>query len=144
MRRLCVSGGLLFATAALIAGPVFAQNNEKITGNPEAGKTDFAICMACHQIGPNAQNAVGPELNGVIGSKVASDRGGYEFSQALKTAPFKVWTVPELQKWLAGPQKLVSGTKMVFPGFTNETQINDVIAYLAQFNEKGEQKKPSG
>jgi cytochrome c len=142
--RHCVSGGLILATAALIAGPASAQNNAAVTGNPEAGKTDFAICSACHQIGPNAQNAVGPELNGVIGSKVASDRGGYEFSDALKNAPFKVWTLPDLQKWLAGPQKLVAGTKMIFPGLPNETQVNDVIAYLAQFNEKGEQKKPSG
>jgi cytochrome c len=141
MRQSCISGGLLFAMATLITGPAFAQGNEKITGNPEAGKTDFAICSACHQIGPNAQNAVGPELNGVIGTKVASDREGYEFSQALKDAPFKVWTVPDLQKWLAGPQKVVPGTKMIFPGLPNQTQVNDVIAYLAQFNEKGEQKK---
>jgi cytochrome c len=140
MRRHSVSAGLFFATAVLMAGPALAQNNAAVTGNPEAGKTDFAICSACHQIGPNAQNAVGPELNGVVGSKVAAVPG-YEFSDALKNAPFKVWTVQDLQKWLSGPQKIVPGTKMVFPGLPNETQVNDVIAYLAQFNEKGEQKK---
>ena len=143
MRWHCVSAGLLCAIAALMTAPALAQNSEAITGNAEAGKTDFAICSACHQIGPNAQNAVGPVLNGAVGRKVAS-YPGYEYSDALKNAPIKVWTVPELQKWLSGPQKLVPGTKMVFPGLPNATQVNDVIAYLAQFNEKGEQKKTSG
>ena len=140
MRQHFVSAGLLFIMMMLTAGAVSVQNDEKITGNAEAGKTDFAICTACHQIGPNAQNAVGPVLNGMVGSKVAS-YPGYKYSDALKNAPFKVWTVQNLQKWLAGPQKVVPGTKMVFPGLPNETQVNDVIAYLAQFNEKGEQKK---
>lgn len=140
MRRHGISGGLILAAAAVMAGPALAQQSGAITGNADAGKTDFAICSACHQIGPNAQSVIGPPLNGVVGRKVAS-YPGYEYSDALKNAPFKVWTVPDLQKWLSGPQKVVPGTKMVFPGLPNETQVNDVIAYLAQFNEKGEQKK---
>lgn len=126
------------AMAVSCASPALAQTDQ-ITGNPQAGKLDFAICSACHQIGPGAKNAVGPVLNGVIGRKVAS-YPGFDYSSALKNAPFKVWTVDELKKWLAGPQKLVPGTKMLFPGFTSETQINDVIAYLAQFDAQGEEK----
>lgn len=116
-----------------------AQDVGAITGDPAAGQRDFAICMACHQIGPNAKNAVGPVLNGVVGRKTAS-YPGFDYSEALKNSGIKVWTVPELQKWLAGPMKLVPGTKMIFPGFSNPKQVNDVIAYLAQYNEKGEKK----
>ncbi|MGH7043377.1 MAG: c-type cytochrome [Acetobacteraceae bacterium] len=124
----------------MLAAPAFGQSAGKISGNPQAGKQDFVICSACHRIGPGAQDFVGPVLNGVVGRKVAS-YPGYDYSQALKDAPFKVWTIAELQKWLAGPQKLVPGTKMAFPGFTDKTQVNDVIAYLDQYNAKGEKKK---
>jgi cytochrome c len=134
------------ALALAFAAPAFAQSGSadvgKITGNAKAGKSDFAICSACHKIGPGATNFVGPELNGVVGRKVASVPG-FDYSSALKNAPFKVWTVAELQKWLAGPDKLVPGTKMAFPGFTDPTQVNDVIAYLATFDAKGQQKSGS-
>ena len=128
----------------LVSGLAFpcalhAQDVGAITGDPAAGQRDFAICMACHQIGPNAKDAVGPVLNGVVGRKVAS-YPGFDYSAALKNSGIKVWTVPELQKWLAGPMKVAPGTKMIFPGFSNPKQVNDVIAYLAQYNDKGEKK----
>lgn len=37
-----------------------------------AGEKVFGVCKACHQIGENANNAVGPVLNGVIGRKAGS------------------------------------------------------------------------
>ena len=36
-------------------------------GRPDAGAIVFKKCMACHQIGPNAQNGIAPVLNGVVG-----------------------------------------------------------------------------
>ncbi len=133
-----LGAGTLSAPALCQSTPAPAATSE-ITGNAAAGKSDFVICSACHQIGPQAQNAVGPVLNGVVGRKVAS-YPDFDYSQALKTSGIEVWTVPELQKWLAGPMKAVPGTKMIFAGFTDPAQVNDVIAYLAQFNDKGEKK----
>ena len=135
MKRVMVL--LVFVSA--LPSSVLAQDAGAITGDPTAGQRDFAICMACHQIGPNAKIAVGPVLNGVVGRKVAS-YPGFDYSDALKNSGIKEWTVPELEKWLAGPMKLVPGTKMIFPGFTDPKQVNDVIAYLAQYNDKGEKK----
>jgi cytochrome c len=37
-----------------------------------AAEKVFGVCKACHQIGENAKNAVGPVLNGVIGRKAGS------------------------------------------------------------------------
>jgi cytochrome c2 len=37
-----------------------------------AGEKVFGVCKACHQIGENAKNAVGPVLNGVISRKQAA------------------------------------------------------------------------
>lgn len=129
----------LLAFIGVVPCSALAQDAGAITGDPAAGQRDFAICMACHQIGPTAKIAVGPVLNGVIGRKVAS-YPGFEYSDALKNSGIKEWTVPELQKWLAGPMKLVPGTKMIFPGFTDPKQVNDVIAYLAQYDDKGNKK----
>lgn len=129
----------LLAFIGVVPCSALAQDAGAITGDPAAGQRDFAICMACHQIGPTAKIAVGPVLNGVIGRKVAS-YPGFDYSDALKNSGIKEWTVPELQKWLAGPMKLVPGTKMIFPGFTDPKQVNDVIAYLAQYDDKGNKK----
>ena len=32
-----------------------------------AGENVFGVCKACHQIGENAKNGVGPALNGIVG-----------------------------------------------------------------------------
>ena len=42
-----------------------------------------------------------------------------------------VWTEANLTKWVAGPQRLVPGNKMMFPGLTSKRQQADVVAYLA-------------
>ncbi|MGI3775974.1 MAG: c-type cytochrome [Janthinobacterium lividum] len=108
-------------------------------GDAAAGEKTFAVCKACHQIGATAHNAVGPVLNGVIGRK-AGTYPGYSYSEANKNSGL-TWDVATMQKYLAGPQKLVPGTKMIYPGFPNNPEkSNNVIAYLAQFNEDGSKK----
>lgn len=56
-----------FATALAAAGGINAAAAQG--GNPEQGAHDFAVCSACHQVGPNAKNGVGPVLNGIISGK---------------------------------------------------------------------------
>jgi len=41
-----------------------------------------------------------------------------------------VWTPENLFTYLAGPMKVVPGTKMSFAGLPNETDRKNVIAYL--------------
>ncbi len=140
-----VRSRFVIMAAALTAAPVLAlaaEPSPASIGNPTQGKADFAICSACHQVGPDAKNSIGPELNGIVGAKAGEDRGGFEFSSALKNANL-TWTVDNLQKWLANPQKMVSGTKMVFPGYPSEKMRNDVIAYLATFGPDGKQTEAS-
>lgn len=47
---------------ALLAAPAAAHAD----GDAAAGQKVFLKCKACHQIGENAKNAVGPELNGLF------------------------------------------------------------------------------
>ena len=106
------------------------------TGDPQQGERDFSVCSACHQVGPQAKNNVGPVLNGIIGRKAGS-YPGYTYSAANKNSGL-TWSVPELQSYLANPQKVVPGTKMPFAGLRNPAKVNNIIAYLAQFKEDGE------
>jgi cytochrome c len=103
-----------------------------------AGEKDFAVCRACHQIGPGAKIAVGPVLNGVVGRKAGTTEG-FAYSPANKDSGI-IWTPDELDKYLANPQDVVPHTKMIFPGIKNEQRRKNIIAYLEQFAPDGEKK----
>src|SRR3979411_3254353 len=49
------------------------------------GEKVFIQCKACHQIGENAKNAVGPVLNGLFGRKAGMIEG-YSYSSANKNS----------------------------------------------------------
>lgn len=106
-------------------------------GDAGAGKAVFQQCAICHRVGPNAQNAIGPVLNNVVGRK-AGTYEGYAYSPAMKKEGEKglVWTPDKLDAFLANPMKYVSGTKMGFAGVHDEQARQNVIAYLETFSEK--------
>lgn len=105
-------------------------------GDPAAGAIVFKKCAVCHAIGPGAVNKVGPELNGVVG-RPAGSVPDYNYSQANKGSGI-VWDEAILTEYLADPRGVVPGTKMTFAGLRNETDIANVIAYLAQFGPDGQ------
>ncbi len=105
-----------------------------------AGEKTFKICKVCHQIGENAKNFIGPVLNGVVG-RPAGTYPGYNYSTANKTSG-KTWDEATLKIYLKNPRALVPGTKMTFPGFKNETDIDNVIAYLKTFGPDGKKISP--
>jgi cytochrome c len=110
-------------------------------GNPTKGAQIFKTCNICHNIGPNAKIKVGPPLNGVVGRPWAS-WPGYTYSSGLVKGKKegKVWTEARLDKWLTNPRADVSGTKMIFAGLKEPQQRADVIAYLKEFDIKGNKK----
>jgi len=48
---------------------------------------------------------------------------------------------PHSKKYIPNPQGVIPGTKMIFPGVKNEQQVNDLWAYISQFNVDGSIKK---
>jgi cytochrome c len=110
------------SAAGVLATPAFAA------GDPVQGKAVFARCAICHNVEKDGGNGVGPNLFGVVGSKAASV-DGFNFSGPMKASGI-VWNDDNLAKWVAGPAKMLPGTKMAFAGITSKTQIADVIAYL--------------
>jgi cytochrome c len=123
-----VSRGLsLFAAMMCLASAASAQ----VKADPEAGADVFKKCRACHDVGPDAKNKVGPLLNGIIGRKAGTIEG-FAYSDANKASGV-VWTEEEMFKYLANPQAYMPRNKMAFAGLKDEQDRHDVIAYLKTF-----------
>jgi cytochrome c len=105
----------------------------------QRGKTVFNICLACHAIGPSAQNKIGPELNSLNGRK-AGTVPNFEYSDANKNSGI-VWNEETFEEYIKNPAAKVPGTKMIFPGIKNEEQAKDLWAYISQFDAEGNIKK---
>ncbi len=130
---------ILLGLAFVIGLPASAAlADEAKTGDPEKGEKVFRKCKACHDIGPDAKNKVGPILTGVVGRAVASV-ADFNYSDALKelAAEEGTWTPEELAAFLTKPREFAKGTKMSFAGLRKEEERADVIAYLATFSEEG-------
>ena len=103
-------------------------------GNAEEGAEVFKKCRACHDVGPDAKNKVGPLLNGILGRK-AGTIDGFAYSDANKAAGAKglVWTDDVMLKYLENPLSYMPGTKMAFAGLKDAQDRKDLIAYLKKF-----------
>ncbi len=128
----------IVSAAAFAAALVLSAAGARAAGDAEAGKQVFKKCHACHNVGENAKNAVGPELNGVVGRKAGTVEG-YNYSEANKSSGL-TWDEATLDVYLTNPKAKVPGTKMAFPGLPNEKDRADVIAYLASFGPDGKPK----
>ena len=118
------------ALAAL--GPAAAQE-----GNPEEGAEVFKKCRACHDVGPDAKNKVGPLLNDILGRKAGTIEG-FAYSEANKAAGGKdlTWTEDVLFKYLENPLTFMPGTKMAFAGLKDPQDRKDLIAFLKKYTKK--------
>lgn len=129
MRGMIIVG--LLALAGLGVGEAQAQD-------AAAGEKIFAVCKACHQIGETAKNAVGPELNGLIG-RPAGSAPGYNYSTANKNSGL-TWDEATFREYIKDPKAKVPGTKMIYAGLKDDQKITDLIAFLKQFDASGKKK----
>ena len=120
------------ALIAASAGTATAQDVEK-------GANSFKKCLACHAIGPGAQNKVGPVLNGLDGRK-SGTVPDFNYSDANKNSGI-VWNEQNFEDYIKDPKAKVPNTKMIFPGIKNEQEAKDLWAYIKQFDAEGNIKK---
>jgi len=118
----------MFLAAMLVALGIGQANAQ----DAAAGEKTFAICKACHQVGDNAKNSVGPVLNGLFGRKAGSVEG-YSYSEANKNSGL-TWDEATFSDYIKDPKAKVPGTKMIYAGLKDEQKIKDLIAYLHQFD----------
>lgn len=118
----------LAALLTSLALPALAE------GDAAKGEKVFNKCKACHAVGENAKNKIGPLLNGIVGAEIASV-DGFKYSDAFleKKAEGLVWDEETLDAYLTKPKDFIPGTKMTFNGLRKEDEREDVIAYLKQF-----------
>ena len=124
--------------AAFVSAFAAATVAARADGDADAGKNVFKKCHACHNVGEGAHNAVGPELNGIVGRK-AGTAEGYNYSDANKGSGI-TWDAATLDVYLKDPKAKVPGTKMAFPGLPNDKDRADVIAYLGTYGPDGKPK----
>ena len=131
MNRLTLSALVVIASSSL-ASAALAQD-------AAAGKTSFNKCLPCHSIGEGAKNKVGPELNGLDGRK-SGTAPDYNYSDANKNSGI-TWNEAEFKVYIKDPKAKIPGTKMTFAGIKNETEINNLWAYVSQFDKDGKIKQ---
>lgn len=108
---------------ATLDGVQFAS----LTGTAAAGRTVFAQCRTCHVTDPGV-NRIGPSLAGIVG-RAAGTVPGFAYSPANSGSGI-TWTKEKLFQYLENPQRVVPGTKMIFPGIPDAQRRADLIAYL--------------
>ncbi|UZE52064.1 cytochrome c family protein [Rhodopseudomonas sp. P2A-2r] len=124
---------LIFIAMLAVAGSAQVRAQDAA-----AGEKVFGTCKLCHQIGENAKNGVGPNLNGVIGRKSGSVPG-YSYSVANKESGI-TWDEATFREYIKDPKAKVPGTKMIYAGLKDEQKTNDLVAFLKQFDADGKKK----
>ncbi len=127
-----VQTALVLPAAAQDAGKKAAEDAAK-------GEQVFNMCAPCHSIGPGAQNKVGPELNGLDG-RHSGTVANFSYSDANKNSGI-VWNEATFKQYIKGPSAMIPGTKMPFAGIKNRQEVNDLWAYISQFDAQGNMKK---
>ena len=122
----------LFVTATAL---LLASATGSLAQDAASGEKIFAQCKACHQIGANAKNAVGPHLNGLFGRKAGTVEG-YSYSPANKNSGI-AWDEATFTDYIKDPRAKIPGTKMIYPGLKDEQRIKDLIGFLKQFDASG-------
>ncbi|MCT4556995.1 MAG: c-type cytochrome [Pelagimonas sp.] len=124
---------LIFALVPM--GPALAETEAYELGDAERGAKIFKKCSSCHQVGPDAKNRVGPQLNGIFERK-AGTQEGFKYSKGMMRASNDglTWNFELLDAYVENPKALVSGTNMSFRGLKKEQDRHDVLAFLRQYS----------
>ncbi len=142
MRRglVLAAGAAVAAAGAALLRPASAPPATVASATPAAGgarvadasrgASVFGVCSACHTVGRGGADVDGPNLYGVVGSRVAGRRPRYGYTQALRDAG-GAWTADRLSAWLTDPAAFAPGTAMHFAGLPDARDRADVIAFLA-------------
>ena len=100
-----------------------------LAASPMAGRNLFRTqCALCHSAQPGDNGgAQGPDLNGVLGRRAASDPH-FGYTKAMKNSHL-TWDAATLDRFLTSPTTVVPGSAMVV-AIPKETDRANLIAYF--------------
>ena len=130
MKKMTLSALLVIASSA--------ATTAALAQDVAAGKTSFNKCMVCHSIGEGAKNKIGPELNGLDGRK-SGTAPDYNYSDANKNSGI-TWNEAQFKEYIRDPKAKIPGTKMAFAGIKNDKEVNDLWAFISQYDKDGKTK----
>ena len=124
----------LLLAVTLFHGSVFAENISSIS----SGAKIFKKCQNCHQIGEDAKNRVGPQLNNIFG-RSAGVLPGVKYSKNMIQAGEEglVWNIETLNLFIENPKALIAKTRMSFRGLKKEDDRKNLLLYLSEFSKDG-------
>lgn len=129
----------LMKTAAIAIMSIAATASIAAAQDVAAGQHSFNKCLPCHAIGPDAENKIGPQLNALDG-RHSGTAPNYSYSDANKNSGI-VWGEATFKEYIKNPAAVVPGTKMTFLGIKNDQEVNDLWAYVKQFDADGDIKQ---
>ena len=121
--RRVIRYGLLIIAAALLPGAAHAE------ADIAAGEALFKrVCGNCHNVGPGARAAFGPQLNGIFGRHAGATQD-YRYSPPMQQADL-VWDHDKLSAFIKDSDSVVPGNKMRFWGIGDQDKIDSLLLYL--------------
>lgn len=113
---------ILFAMAAFGAQPP-ARN---------AGESAYLRCYSCHSLERGDGGLEGPNLDRIVGRRIAAEPG-FAYSSAFRRFAAREgrWTRALLDRFIADPEAVVPGNAMGFFGMADARQREALIAYIA-------------
>lgn len=137
------SGALFGLLMSAFSSQAMDKDMSQFIGDPVNGEKIFKKCSACHKIGDDAKNSIGPVLNNVYG-RTAGTFVGYKYGTGLIEAGEGdfAWDAEKIFNYLKDPRKYIRSVtknkkakvKMTFK-LKDEQNRKDVIAYVKSFSE---------
>ena len=139
-RRTSWGGGLeqAVATALLLVGFLlgcdgYSDIRDSLSPTDQArfarGQRSATACWSCHDVTGSAVK-VGPPLGSIMGQRVGSS-SPFPYSDALRNSDL-IWTASTLDAFLASPQRVLPGNRMIAPALGDPRRRGDLVFFLTQ------------
>jgi cytochrome c2 len=112
-----------------------------LTVLPHHAAAEAGAC-AGHSLEPG-RNMTGLSLSGLWNRKAGNLCSFQRYSLALKASGM-LWDDKTLDEWIKGPQHLIPGNTMPFPGIKEPQQRADLLAFLREATQPGHVPKSAG
>lgn len=130
---------LIFLLAGLLGGcddysQVRATLDPAERARFDRGQREATPCWSCHDVMGKGRN-LGPPLGGFYG-RGAGEAPDYPYSPALEASDL-IWNEQTLDAFLAAPQRLIPGNRMLSPPLTDPARRADLIFFLTRASPSG-------